>query len=358
MSPNAHTPDRRTGPRLAAVVRKDRVDPVLAALREEGVYDTDRCIREHDAETVEIPIVTPPESTEVLDVVPGAPTHRSRGLRSRLRRRGFDEATIDDAPTSWDVIGDVVIANFDGLSQNRVEPVARILAEMHGASTVVHRLDIAGEHRIPEIEVIVGGPTMTEHVEDGIRYALDTNAVMFSTGNQDERRRMGRVVDAGEAVLDLFAGIGYFTLPMASGGALVRAVERNPRAYEFLLDNVGRNEVRTRVSPVCGDCRHIVTDDRWPRRMADGSITPETLERPDRIVMGHFDAPDYLDVAMDVVADGGVVHLHALSGRAPRLEATIDREVEAAERPVRTRERRRVKSYAAGIDHVVIDIHL
>ena len=36
---------------------------------------------------------------------------------------------------------------------------------------------------------------------------------MFSSGNTTERQRMGRLQCAGETVVDLYAGIGYYTLP-------------------------------------------------------------------------------------------------------------------------------------------------
>jgi tRNA G37 N-methylase Trm5 len=37
---------------------------------------------------------------------------------------------------------------------------------------------------------------------------------MFSRGNVNERRRMGQMKATGETALDLYAGIGYFTVPL------------------------------------------------------------------------------------------------------------------------------------------------
>ena len=44
-------------------------------------------------------------------------------------------------------------------------------------------------------------------------YSLDVTKCMFSSGNTTERQRMGRLQCAGETVVDLYAGIGYYTLP-------------------------------------------------------------------------------------------------------------------------------------------------
>jgi tRNA G37 N-methylase Trm5 len=38
--------------------------------------------------------------------------------------------------------------------------------------------------------------------------------VMFSSGNVSEKARIARLDAGGEVVLDLFAGVGYWTLPL------------------------------------------------------------------------------------------------------------------------------------------------
>ena len=53
-----------------------------------------------------------------------------------------------------------------------------------------------------------------EHKENGIFYCLDITRCMFSSGNVTEKARMGRLQCTGETVVDLFAGIGYYTLPL------------------------------------------------------------------------------------------------------------------------------------------------
>ena len=53
-----------------------------------------------------------------------------------------------------------------------------------------------------------------EHRENGLLYCLDVTRCMFSSGNVTEKARMGGLQCRGETIVDLFAGIGYYTLPL------------------------------------------------------------------------------------------------------------------------------------------------
>jgi tRNA G37 N-methylase Trm5 len=62
--------------------------------------------------------------------------------------------------------------------------------------------------------LLKGSNGWVEHKENGILYCLDITRCMFSSGNVTEKARMGRLQCARETVVDLFAGIGYYTLPL------------------------------------------------------------------------------------------------------------------------------------------------
>ena len=325
---------------LAAVVPKPRAEDAIASLDAEGVYDDTRAVRERDAETVELPVTARPEETAVREVIEqDDPERRLPDLGALLRDRGFTDEEIARAPGSWAVVGTVVLVDFGDC--RRREAVGRALLDLHGeADTVLSRGGVAGEHREPDVTVVAGeGDTETVHTEHGTKYALDFASVMFSPGNKRERARMGEVVDEGERVLDMFAGIGYFTLPMARAGADVTAVERNPTAFQFLLENAVMNGVQDRVDAYRADCRDV-----------DASA--------DRVVMGYYDAYEYLDAALDALDPGGVVHLHEATPEDCLWDRPVGRLRDAANergRSVEVLDRRRVKSHSEGVWHVVVD---
>jgi len=334
------------GDKLAAVVEKPRAEAAIGALRAEGVYDDARSVYECGDETVAIPVTAHPETTDVIEVVRDEGERRLRTLEDHLRERGWTEDELEQTPGSWAVVGSVVLVDVGDAP--RSDEVGDALLALHGqADTVLAREGIAGAHREPAVSVVAGeGDTETVHVEHGTTYAMDLADVMFSPGNKAERARMGETVAEDERVLDAFAGIGYFALPMARAGAEVTAVERNPAAFEYLLENAVRNGVQDRLHAYRGDNRDIV-----PELTADSAGF-------DRAVLGYYESWDYLDALLPAIETDGVVHLHEATPEALVPDRPVDRLRAAASdlgRSVEVLDVREVKGYSEGVAHVVVD---
>src|SRR6266571_9126136 len=193
--------------------------------------------------------------------------------------RGVPPELAPLVPRSYERIGDVALLPLGELQFDTARAIAAAYGRALGVHAVARRRGIHGPWRQPDVETLWGDGLETVHVEDGIRYKLDLGAVMFSSGNLAERMRMGRAVRPGETVVDLFAGIGYFALPMAVRGhaAKVVACEVSPVACRYLEENVRRNRAWV-VEPRLGDCRQVA-----PSGVAD------------RVVMGYLDGEAYLE---------------------------------------------------------------
>ncbi|MGQ9582415.1 MAG: class I SAM-dependent methyltransferase [Thermoplasmatota archaeon] len=328
-------------------VERTRAEGAIRELLRQGVLDRGRRIRRTGA-LVDIPVLAPPSTRlgEILEEE-GEPVEERMTPIQRIRR----SASIPDhlrslLPAKWERYGRVLVIRLpSGLMEHRAE-VARAYARALGVETVlIDKGGSAGELRLPSVEVVLGESTETVHIEDGVRYAFDPARLMFSSGNIAERMRMGGVVRAGEVVVDMFAGIGYFSLPMAVHGRAGRvlACELNPEAYRYLWRNVALNRVGGVVEPILGDCRLVAPE---------GSA--------DRVVMGHFDAIEYASKAVRVLRpEGGVLHLHAL---CPKTDIP-----NAVWRPLKTiiqKESRRaellgvvrLKSFKPKVWHIVLDV--
>ena len=334
---------------LSAVVRKPRAEATIASLKAEGVYDAGRSVYACGEGSVAIPVTAPPEQTEIVEVIEGDAEPRLRTLADHLRERGWSDDEVGRAPGSWAVLGSVILVDVGNVPAPA--DLGEALLALHGqADTVLSRGGVAGPHREPDVEVIAGaGDTETVHTEHGTTYAMNLGEVMFAPGNKAERARMGDAVGEDESVLDTFAGIGYFALPMARAGADVTAVERNPVAFEYLLENAVRNGVTDRLHAYRGDNREVV-----PQLVAGG-------ERFDRVVMGHYDAYESLDAALEAIAPGGTLHLHEATPEALVPERPVERLERAAaeaDRAVTVRDVREVKGYSEGVVHVVVDARI
>ncbi|GGL29721.1 SAM-dependent methyltransferase [Halarchaeum grantii] len=379
--------------RLAVVVPKAQAEAKLETLEAEGVYDDSRRVRAHDDDRVELPVLAEPRATTFDAILTQEdPAVRTASLDDYLRERGWGAEEIERAPASWAVVGDVILVSFPPECPDRAA-VGDALLELHGeADTVLARGGVAGETREPAVEVVAGsGDTETVHTEHGTRYALDLAEVMFAPGNQAERVRMGEVVSEGERVLDMFAGIGYFALPMARAGADVVAVEKNPAAFRYLAENAQLNGVAANVECVLGDCREYDATEPFERvvmgyydslggHVAGGSEATDrgtvsgetangaTTERREGVAeraSGSDDDtdldPSYLAAAFDALDGAGTVHVHTTCHEPAFPERAVGRVEAVAEEcgvAVEIAASRAVKSHSEGVVHGVLDVEV
>jgi len=248
-------------------------------------------------------------------------------------------------PRGWSILGRAVIVKIDPRIEHLKGEIGGALLDIYPrCSTVLLDRGIEGQFREPSREVIAGlSHTETVHREDGVIFKLDPMRTMFSPGNLRERMRMGRL-GAGETVVDMFAGIGYFTLPMAvhSRPKKIVAIEINPVAYGYLVENVRLNHVDEIVEPVLGDCAEAV-----PRGVAD------------RGVMGYVGTTDqYLDAGIGALRPGGVLHYHQTVPEwlyPQMLEEDLAKAAKRAGRSIKIERSARVKKYSPGMVHAVVD---
>lgn len=184
------------------------------------------------------------------------------------------------------------------------------------------------------------------HVEGGVRYCLDPTRVMFSSGNVGERMHFHTNVDAsGQVVVDMFAGIGYFTLPLACSmlgrPACIHALELNPVSAAYLVRGAAANHVAGIVSVRQGDNR-----EGYLERCAD------------RVLMGYIPTPrSFVPRALQLLRwpQGGVVHYHYTATEEEANTLPLCHFEQPVFR-VRMLARRTVKSYAPRVWHYVADL--
>ena len=206
-------------------------------------------------------------------------------------------------PTSYDVIGDVGIVKLPnellayakqvGEALQRVAPRLRTVALDKG---------VKGELRIRDLEVVSGDQcTETTHLEYGIKFLVDPAKVYFNPRLANERRRIASLVRQGEVVVDMFAGVGPFSIMIARYAlpSLVVAVDLNPDAVGYLKRNIELNKAN-RVVPYEGDARQVVFE----------------VPCADRIIMNlPHNAIDFFHDALTRLKLQGTIHFYHICER-------------------------------------------
>lgn len=251
----------------------------------------------------------------------------------------------------WKKIGDILIVDskFDeGISDNLESIAAR-----HNVKSIIKIDQIEGQKREPTISLLYGNETETIHKENGCLFNLDLSKVMWAKGNNNERLRIAKLVGKGETVVDMFAGIGYFSIPIGvhSQAKQIYSIEINPNSYHFLKNNIELNKINEkaeydRMVPILGDCAVEA-----PKYSAD------------RVLMGYVKTTHhFLCPAMECVKDGGIIHYHEtvpdkLIETRP-YERVKQAAFECGEREVEVLNIQKIKRYAPGVEHIVLDARI
>ena len=271
---------------------------------------------------------------------------RSEGSLTPMERITGSLPGIEGLPDRWELAGDTVTLKLDPSLADRAEEIGAVYAEALGVSAVYADISgVSGELRIPDNRLIWGEPCDAVKTENGITYSWDPARIMFSSGNLKERGRMAKTDCSGETVVDMFAGIGYFTLPLARFGMPRRvfACEKNPVSYGYLVRNIGVNSVGKRVIPILADNRHLV---------GTGFA--------DRILMGYVQrTSEFLPKALSLAKEGCIIHYHDTfpTGKGRQETERVFSEA-CGGRDFTIEGVREVKSFAPLVSHYVADVRV
>ena len=326
-------------------VERERGESVRERLADADVLDGDHEIAV-DGDTIYIPVVDPEAVPADLDasIVERDAAERDRPLTP---------AEILGYEPSLERLGDIVIVDEDDDGRAR-EIADAVMASDVPCETVLNRASpIEGELRVRRWDVLAGTDTETVHREYGHEFLLDVAEVYFSPRLATERHRVIEQVDAGESVVDMFAGVGPYAVPMAARGADVVACDLNERAVEYLRENAARNGVADRVTAVAGDVRDLVG--------GGGGDAVDDADAADRLVMNlPHSADEFLDTAVALAGEECVLHYYDIQHEddpfGPGTRAI--RAAAGDEYAVDVETERVVKSYAPHEYNVCLDVRL
>ncbi|XP_039262093.2 tRNA wybutosine-synthesizing protein 2 homolog isoform X1 [Styela clava] len=209
-----------------------------------------------------------------------------------------------DLPKKWEKHGDLILLPqncFTNPEWHEIDQRAlwEAVAQHFGVERIAKKDRICSDgHRTPQVSLLKGEDPWVCHVDNKIRYSYDVTKCMFSIGNITEKMRMAKLDCKDETIVDMFAGIGYFTLPLLVHGKAryVHACEWNADAIQALRKNLVDNKVVERCTVYGGDNR---------------KVCPENVA--DRVLMGLIPtAMESIRAACGSlkIGSGGILHIH------------------------------------------------
>lgn len=220
---------------------------------------------------------------------------------------------------SVDCIGDVAVVKVPPeLDYKKTIIAEAVLAVNRNIKTVLNQIGpVSGAYRVRNFEWIAGEKkTITTYREHGCSFKVDLSEVYFSPRLSFERLRITSLVRKGETVVNMFAGVGCFSIVIAKNCEVrkVYSIDINPSAFDFMKKNILLNKVDNKVEAILGDAKAII-EDRLPG-VADRVLMP----LPEK-------ACEYLDAAcLALKPTGGIIHYYDFV-RAKNREDAMDRTV-------------------------------
>ncbi|XP_053361266.1 tRNA wybutosine-synthesizing protein 2 homolog isoform X2 [Clarias gariepinus] len=265
-------------------------------LSENGALDQQYCVQKHTDGTVTIPVFTstlshldpvtlqssvaPDSFCEIVQLQDPQLSKKSKAkpcrermievLQDLVATKGlkWSKEFEDDIPNGWQRHGDLLMFGDGCFSQAIWKKIGSELwlavAQALGVTRLAQIKHISQDGwRTPMVTMLLGDNSYVTHIDNHIRYEFDVTKCMFSFGNITEKLRISSFDCSGETVVDLYAGIGYFTLPylVHARAAHVHACEWNPDAVSALRKNLHINKVAHRCTVHQGDNKQLSLTD-------------------------------------------------------------------------------------------------
>ncbi|RAW44697.1 SAM-dependent methyltransferase [Halorubrum sp. 48-1-W] len=319
-------------------VERERGEAVRERLAAADLLDGDHEIAVEDG-SIYIPVTD-------ASAVPADLADRIVERDAAERDRPRTPADLLGYEPSLERLGDIVILDEDDDGRAR-EIADAVMASDLPCATVLNRASpIEGELRVRRWDVLAGNGTETVHREYGHEFALDVAEVYFSPRLATERHRVVETVEPGDFVVDMFAGVGPYAIPMAARNSEVVACDLNEAAIAYLEENAERNGVTDRVTALAGDVRET---------------TDAYADAADRLVMNLPHSADaFLDTAVSLAGEECVIHYYDIQGEddpfgpgTRAIRAAVGDEYDVAVETERV-----VRSYAPHEYNVCLDVRL
>ena len=204
--------------------------------------------------------------------------------------------------SAFDQIGDIIIVRIpDSLISKKKVIGKALLQQVKTAKSVFYQSSpVEGDFRTRNLELIVGErKTETEYKENGCRFIVDVEKAFFSPRLSTERERISNLVNEGDVIINMFGGIGMFSILAAKKkSCTVYNIDINPVASKLCEENIKLNKLKGKVISLNGDTTKIIKE--------------KLRDKADRVLMLLPERSDeFLDTAISSLKKHGIIHYYS-----------------------------------------------
>jgi len=214
----------------------------------------------------------------------------------------LSEKESNELISAFDQIGEIIIVRIpDSLLSKKKIIGKALLDDVKIVRSVFYQASaVSGDFRTRDLEILAGEDnTETEYKEFGCRFTVDVKNAFFSPRLSTERGRIANLVQNGEVMTNMFAGIGMFSIMAAKKKkCTVYSLDINPVASKLCETNIGLNKLAGNIISINGDASEIIKE--------------QLINKSDRTLMLLPERSDeFLDSAIETTKDGGIIHYYS-----------------------------------------------
>lgn len=211
----------------------------------------------------------------------------------------LSDQEINEVYSAFDIIGDIVIIKIPETMKDKKELIAdSIISNVKPVRTVLMQSSpVQGDFRVRGVEYIAGeNKTTTIYKEHNCKFKVDVSKVYFSPRLSTERDRIANLVNDDEVIVNMFAGIGTFSVVIAKKHRCkIYNIDINPDAYYLCKENIKLNKINECIIPILGDAKVVI--EKKLKNKADRVLMP----LPEK-------AAEYLEYAIMSTKNKGIIH--------------------------------------------------
>src|SRR5574337_1236862 len=172
------------------------------------------------------------------------------------------EAEAEELYGAFDQIGNIIILRVPDSLLSKRKIIGEVLLDKvkTAKSVFCQSSPVEGDYRIRKLELLAGDDkTETEYKEHGCRFRVDVEKTFFSPRLSTERERIAELIKDGETVINMFGGVGMFSIVAAKKKKChVYNIDINPDAARLCSQNISLNKLKGTVESIEGDAADII----------------------------------------------------------------------------------------------------